>query len=347
MQGGVLQQAAKVFLGIMAAMFLGITALFLGCSKEAGPVGPEGKAGADGVAKCGICHSVSTTILARQVQWENSMHATGGHFDRNSTSCAPCHTHEGFRETLGFTHPKTVGAPPNNPTPQNCRTCHNIHQNFDGTDYKLATSAPVNLVLGGTYDSGKSNLCAECHQARPVNPKPALNGPDVQITNFRWGPHYGVQSSMLLGAGAYEIPGSVAYENSPHATMVADGCVTCHMATPYGNKAGGHTMKMAYEYGGGMTPNMAGCVSCHTTAKNFDINSVQTEVAALKDELKALLIAAQVLDANEYAVVGAHSADKAGILLNYQLTKYDRSYGVHNAKYQKALLKNSIEYMKK
>lgn len=341
MHGRVMRKAATVFSAIMAVMMAGSIVMFFGCAGKTGPIGAQG---ADGVAKCGTCHNVSTEVLAKQIQWENSTHATGGNFVRNDTGCAPCHTSEGFRETLGTVQPKTTAAKIENPTPQNCRTCHNIHKNYDRTDFDLATTAPVQLAFGGTINIGKGNICAECHQPRPMNPKPALGGPDITLTSTRYGGHHGPQASILLGKGLYEIPGPEKYESSPHVTVVTDGCVTCHMATPYGNQAGGHTLKMVY--GTAETPNVAACVKCHTTTTNFDINGTQTEVVALLEELKAQLVAAKLMTDDLVFVKGTYSADKAGIMMNYQLITEDRSEGVHNAKYIKALLKNSIAYLK-
>ncbi|MHB9030418.1 MAG: hypothetical protein ACYC9O_16755 [Candidatus Latescibacterota bacterium] len=344
-----MRKAVTLFIAVMAIMAASMIALFSGCSEKVGPSGPAGKAGADGVATCGTCHSVSTEVLAKQVQWANSGHATNGNFARSDASCAPCHTHEGFRETLGTVHPKTAAAKIGNPTPQNCRTCHNIHKKYDRTDYDLATTAPVQLLGGGTYNLGKSNICAECHQQRPTTPMPTVAHADtatLRVTSNRFGPHYGSQSSVLIGKGGYEIKGAVAYESSPHGTMVANGCVTCHGATPYGKESGGHTLKMAYDYHGAITPNVAGCVSCHSGAKNFDIKGAQTEVDALMKELKDLLLAKKLLTEDDLTVAGTYPVDQVGATFNYRMLLGDASKGVHNAKYTKALLKNSIAYMK-
>ncbi|MDP2982091.1 MAG: hypothetical protein Q8O92_02025 [Candidatus Latescibacter sp.] len=346
-----MQKVSAIFTGVLAIVMVGGIAMIVGCQRDQGPAGPAGPAGASGgTAACGTCHSVSTEVLAKQLQWENSQHAMGGHNDRSEAGCAPCHTSEGFRETLGTVHPKTALAKIDNATPQNCRTCHNIHKKYDRTDFDLATSTPVKLVRGGTYNVGKSNLCAECHQQRPVTPDPTVAHADtatIRVTSSRFGPHYGSQSSVLLGVGGYEIKGLTAYESSSHKTATNDGCVTCHMAPPYGNKAGGHTWRLAYDYNGVETLYVAACTKCHSTAKNFDINGQLTEIAALTKELKDILIAKKLLTDANLAVVGTYPMDQAGCLFNYRMLLGDKSGGVHNAKYYKALLKNSIAYMKK
>jgi hypothetical protein len=340
-----MHRVSSIVTGISAVLMVSGIAMLVGCQRDQGPVGPAGKTGGDGTAACGTCHSVSTDILAKQIQWNNSVHATGGNFARSDAGCAPCHTSEGFRETLGTVQPKMAAAKIENPTPQNCRTCHNIHQKFDLTDFNLATTAPVQLITGGIINIGKGNICAECHQPRLANPQPVVGGPNVTLTSSRYGVHHGPQASVLFGEGGYEIPGTEKYDKSPHVAIVPDGCVTCHMATPYGNLAGGHTLNMAYGTPG--TDNVAGCLKCHTTAKNFDVDGVQTEVTALLAQFKTLLINAKLMSSDLVFVLGTYPADKAGVMLNYQLITEDKSLGVHNAKYVKAILKNSIAYLQK
>lgn len=320
-----------------------------GVKGDKGDKGDPGDPGAAGTAGCITCHNMSTELVARVAQWEVSTHNVGGHFDRNATGCAMCHTSEGFRE---FIQTGTVAAAIPNASGIGCRTCHNIHVTYDKTsDYSLATVAPVTFTaayMGGkTYNFGRSNLCATCHQPRAVTPFPTVGGGEVTITSSRYGPHYGPQSALLMGVGGYEVPGSIAYSNSPHTTMVTEGCITCHMSTPVGRNSGGHTFRNYYDNEGTITVNVTGCTSCHTGAKNFDINGAQTEIAALSAQLEQMLIDADILIDD-----GSHmnktpltlSANKAGALYNYKFVSYgDGSMGVHNPKYAKALLQNSIE----
>ena len=312
----------------------------------AGVAGATGTAGADMNATCTECHDLSTDMYAKIVQWNASVHATGGNFERNSTSCAPCHTHEGFTEVLSTGATSTV-ASIENPTPQNCRTCHNIHTNYDATDFALSTEAPVTLWLNGaTVDFGKGNLCANCHQPRVPSPMPVIGGADVDITSGYWGTHYGAQAAILGGTGGFEIAGSETYTNSYHTTGVADGCIECHMAAPYGDQARGHTMNMTYDYHGSEKANTAGCETsgCHTGFSDFDYNGYQTEIQGLLDELRDSLLANNIIDSSDHIVPNvAYTANQAGAFINYYLILEDRSLGVHNTKYSRALLTNSIE----
>ncbi len=318
----------------------------VGAQGDKGDKGDPGDPGAAGTAGCITCHDMSTDMTARIIQWENSVHALGGNYARATTDCAPCHTHEGFREVLATGATKTAAAI-YNPTGIGCRTCHNIHQSYGTADYTLANITPYDMGGGEMFDRGKANLCVRCHHPRPTTPFPTVGGPDVTITSSRYGPHHGPQGALLLGVGGYEVPGSLVYSNSQHTTQVTDGCITCHMSAPYGKESGGHSMRMAYDYHGTLTMNVSSCVTCHPGAKNFDIGNEVTEIMALAGQLEALLVADNILEADGSGLNKAPitlTANKAGALFNYKMIVVeDRSKGVHNPKYAKALLQNSIE----
>ncbi|MBT4485874.1 MAG: hypothetical protein HOC71_19565 [Candidatus Latescibacteria bacterium] len=326
-----------------------LVSVFIGCEEltgSKGDDGADGADGADGTALCGTCHSISTEIVAKQAQYQASTHATGGNSERGgSASCAVCHSSEGFR--LSIAGEDAVGI--DNPTQPNCRTCHNIHTNYDETDYDVVVTGSVEITTSmgdatETVDFGKGSLCASCHRSRPYGYTLAVGGGDYEVTSSRFGPHHGPQGNILAGFGGYEVSGSMSYTNSAHTTMVTEGCTTCHMAAPYGVQAGGHSMKMGYDYHDELVPNTAGCESCHSDIESFDIGDTQTEVEELLEELAALLIEAGIMkEAGGSAVTGTYSSDIAGARMNYQMCLEDRSNGVHNPKYVKALLTNSIE----
>ena len=335
-----------------------------GCEGEKGPAGPagagtdgekgdtgdkgdkgdKGDAGDAGTASCINCHDVGTDVKSRMLQWEASTHAMGGNFERNGTDCAPCHTHEGFVEVQTTGSPTTAAAI-SNPSPVQCRTCHNIHKDYAATDYDLKTSSAFNLMQSGErYDFGASNLCANCHQPRATTPFPTIGGPNLDLTNKRYGPHHGPQAALLAGVDGYKIPGSVSYSNSAHTAMISNGCITCHMAEAYGTQSGGHTMKMGYEYHEALTPNTAGCEGCHPGIDSFDYHGIQTQVDSLLTELKAQLVALNILGDDDYVKTPINlTANQTGAVYNYQYIREDRSKGVHNSKYAIALLTNSIE----
>lgn len=332
--------------------------IFVSCTKEGpeGPAGEDGINGTDGTATCGQCHNSGESFLAKVVQWEQSVHATGGNYARNTTSCAPCHTSMGFREVVE-TGETTTAEDISNPTPINCYTCHKVHETYTSDDWELRTVAPVAFLEGGaTYDVGVSNLCAKCHQSRKADPYPAMGTGTIEFpegTSYRWGPHHGPQSNLFAGvgvSGAYEV-GS-GYENSFHSNNFENGCKTCHMApTPYGGPgAGGHTFAMGYEYHGSSELNFNGCLTsgCHTDedALMSKVETKKLEIEDLMTQLKGLLEEFGIMDTVGHPgylnVPGTYSNELAGAFYNYKFLEEDRSVGLHNFNYAKALLENSI-----
>lgn len=88
------------------------------------------------------------------------------------------------------------------------------------------------------------------------------------------------------------------------------------------------------------------CLSCHGELDDFDRNGVQTEVKALQDELRALLLADGIMDETGLTVKGTYSSAQVGAFWNYKYVGADGSSGVHNPAYTKALLKSAIDALK-
>lgn len=340
---------------IMLALMVGLAA----CTKE-GPAGPAGADGTnglpgadgedgidgqDGTATCVQCHDDSQIGFGKTLQWEASTHATGGNFERNTESCAPCHTSQGFLERMAA-DAQVTAAPVNNPNPPNCYTCHQIHSTYEVSDWALTYKDAVTLwhpvETKASVDLGTGNLCANCHQARIPVPMPVPGGENVTITSPYWGAHHGPVANIIGQAGGYEV-GS-GYESSFHATGVSNSCKTCHMATAYGVQAGGHNMGMTYAYHGHDVINTAGCVSCHTDADALDtkIENTKAEIDGLLTQLGDILIAQEVMDETYHSIPKEMSADQAGGILNFNMVREDKSHGIHNFKYAKTLLTNSI-----
>lgn len=315
--------------------------LISGCTKE-GPEGPPGMDGADATETCMTCHNFSEDLVAKIGQYYNSAHASGNNISRNNPNCSHCHTSQGFRTFLETG--ESVAVP--EPTAINCRTCHPIHETYTFDDYRVRTDHPVSMILAeGTYDYGNSNLCANCHQGRPVSPFPVPGeSGELTITNARFGPHYGPQANIFIGKGGYEIAGSMPYQNSVHTNIISDGCITCHMAPPVGYDAGGHQMSIKY---GTSSYNYSGCSGCHTDAAELTarMNNNREEIYGLTIELRDLLIDHGLLNEGNLLVPTPIDVthDQAGAILNYKFVYGDKSHGAHNYKYVKALLINSIE----
>jgi len=279
---------------------------------------------------CAQCHDESNIITGKEVQWEESRHATGTSFEEGtSRSCAGCHSGNAFAEQVA-----KAGLPPNqlqqgdpDPTRQDCRACHMIHETFTLADFALRTETPVDLfaVSGATFAGGEGNLCVNCHQ--PRRDFPAAVNDTITGISTHWGPHHGPQSAMLLGRAGAGVTGT------PHGHYggVQGTCVGCHM----GENAN-HTFEPALET----------CERCHPDAENFDYHGVQTEITALSDQLGEALLALGLINENSadgHPAVTRAQVDQAAALWNWLYVAHeDKSLGVHNPPYARALLEEGL-----
>jgi hypothetical protein len=274
---------------------------------------------------CAECHNDTTLLTGKQTAWSETLHATGEAYVRaTSAECAGCHSGGAFSARIAAgQNVDEVEAGDPHPTRQDCRACHQIHTTYTGEDWALETTDPVELFAleGMTYDGGEGNLCANCHQPRRGFPA-AENGMITGISEH-WGPHHGPQSAMLLGVAGAGAEGSP----SAHYEMVENTCVACHM---------GEDQVHTFE------PDVAACQACHPGAESFDISGVQTEVQAQLDELGAALVAAGVLSENSpegHPTVEEAPEGLATALYNWiYIAHEDKSLGVHNPDYTRALL---------
>jgi hypothetical protein len=284
---------------------------------------------------CTDCHVDNNLITGKQAQWAQSKHGTGLAYIEEGTnrSCAGCHSGNAFQQRIeAGLHPNqlTDAIDLTDPTPQDCRACHQIHETYTMTDFTLRTSTPVSLyaIPGSTFDGGEGNLCVNCHQPRRNAPV-AVNGTITGITTH-WGPHHGPQSSMLLGVGAAIVTGT------PHGHYggVTNTCVHCHM----GDDRDHH-----------FEPEVSRCQTCHVGATSFDINGRQTEIRALADSLGAMLVDAGLLSDNTidgHPIVTSAPEAQGNALWNWLYVHHeDRSDGVHNYPYTKAMLEAGLAAM--
>ncbi len=344
---------------LLSSMLVGAMMVFSSCTKE-GPAGPagtngtdgtNGTNGTDGTAGCVQCHDNSQAITAKSWQWETSVHATGGRYFENATNCAPCHTSQGFLERMAAGTQVTADVI-ENPLPPNCYTCHNIHTTYTPEDLALTYSDPVvywfNPNGNETPDFGKGNLCSNCHQIRIAYPWPVVGSTDTYtVTSSRYGTHHGPMSAMLGGFAGYEVPGSLPYTNSQHTT-VPDACVTCHLGTFNPEEpSGGHNM----------APNIAdNCVACHegedmvakVEATQAEIDTVLVHLVAKLDQLGIRNPSSDLLAGDNGGNASSSNpanltANELGAWYNYKFVEEDKSLGVHNKKYAKALLQNALD----
>ena len=301
-----------------------------GATGPAGPEGPQGPAGTSGEFSatdltCTQCHNGTSIITGKLADWNQSKHGTGEAYSRGeSGTCGACHSGAAFVEMLAAgNNPGNHGVGDPESTRQDCRTCHSLHESYTEDDWALRTTESVSLfaIEGSTFDGGQGNLCVNCHQPRRTLTEADADG-NVAITSSHWGPHYGAQSSMLLGVG-----GSVEGSPALHYTLIDDSCVSCHLG-----EEDSHTFM----------PAVTACAECHSDAESFDINGFQTEVEEKMEQLKVGLVALGYMDEEGHPVRSDAPANIAAAVWNYRHIYQDHSHGVHNPRYTGDLLDLSL-----
>jgi len=308
-----------------------------GPAGPAGPAGPQGPAGADAAPlmasdlSCTECHNDTSLITEKAFAWEESKHGIGeaALYAGGREGCTGCHSGASFTAMVaaGETNPDTFEGVAG-VTRQDCRACHQIHTSYTGDDWALTTTESFDLYAteGVTFDGGKGNLCARCHQARRAFPA-AENGVITGISSH-WGPHHGPQASMLMGVAGAGAEG----KPSSHATLVEDTCVSCHVG-----ESANH----------GFEPDVANCQGCHADIEDFDFSGLQTKVQAQLDQIGEALVAEGVLSdttVDGHPTVTEAPENVAIALYNWiYIAHEDKSLGVHNPAYTQSLLDASFE----
>jgi hypothetical protein len=133
---------------------------------------------------------------------------------------------------------------------------------------------------------------------------------------------------MLLGTAGAGAEGSP----SAHYSMVENTCVACHLG-----EGASHTFE----------PDVAACQGCHADIESFDFSGLQSEVQAQLDQLGEALVAEGVLSesgADGHPTVTEAPENVAIALYNWiYIAHEDKSLGVHNPAYTRALLEASFE----
>jgi len=305
--------------------------LFTACEGPMGPAGTAGTNGTDANATCTQCHNTAG-VDSVSTQFAYSKHAYGdANFEEvGSTGCSPCHESEAFKYVVAnnvstvfsIVPPATTYSNPYAASsgtsygPMQCNMCHvHLHSSYTFADFMPLTttaSVPMTMLSGAksinlTQDDGKSNLCAKCHQPRPLtnsntdknvlnyaglvsNPTAVFydaaqsNSLNVLKPGFRTSVHNGTTAAIFAGTGGVEF--GTGYSNSQHTTVAS--CQDCHMA-PMTGKAGGHTFSAQGNFNG---CNVAGChasnpISSSTTSQYW--KQTRDGVKAQLDQLAAKL----------------------------------------------------------
>jgi hypothetical protein len=308
----------KDMLRLFTFLFV-VAVLFSACEGPMGPAGEDGEDGEDGQdanETCKLCHN-SDGVEAKAIEYEHSLHYKGEAFEEGTrNNCAPCHSHQGFLDVVKKNTPATIVVNPSDPTryinnyvasasvlalpgPISCFTCHSsLHKEYAGTEFfPLATTSAVPMTMWGgsktiNFAKNTSNLCAKCHQPRPVTASSGalidysklISEPaaaySLSSISYRTGIHYGAHGAMMSGTGGIEF--GTGYANSPHTANAS--CTDCHMAAPSG-LAGGHSFTA--------TGNFTGCntTGCHSSmsATNSTFTGVASDITTKLAELTARL----------------------------------------------------------
>lgn len=285
---------------------------------------------------CARCHDSGSNHI-KTYQWNNSLHAHA--IEESRTGCVDCHSGRGFIENLAGVPDSLANL---EYVPINCSTCHDPHSATN--EFQLRNVAPYRLMNGVEVDFGLGNLCVRCHHSRvDVRTYPAAR------PTSRFGPHHGPQGEMLAGTGGVEFGREM--RNGPHAALVENGCVGCHMAaTPVAgaglNTVGAHTFAMVANG----VENTAACAECHGEVESFEAfqaggdwdhdgttESVQAEILGMQNTIIGMLPRGAAVPDTNYTLAQKQA------YYNYIFVVEDKSQGMHNAYYARDLLQAAID----
>lgn len=277
-----------------------------------------------GGVQCENCHGAGSNHIATLIPLN---------YNLDAAMCGGCHTdahHPTYDEWETSAHAEALEVPreTNSHFSLHCLECHSadyifadsISEDMDPFDFDFGITCVVCHDPHSNTNEYQLRveplaLCYQCHTSEGARPGSSPHHPNGDI---------------YQGIGGYEYPGQ-PYENSAH-TLFEEACVICHMwtapfsATGSGEDAiSGHTFK----------PRIEACLECHLGATDFDIYGAQTEIQGLLDALTAELNAATD---NDKLTVGYLNAK-----FNRDFVNADGTRGIHNVKYCRALLQDSID----
>jgi len=287
--------------------------------------------------------------------WENSAHnATDTepfrHWDEEDpaevpTSCAKCHSTQGYQDFLGADGSETGKVDLAVPAKENygiqCVACHNP---------VTLTKTDVTFPSGVTVEAGDDSRCMECHQGREskvsVDQKIADYGatdtPDsipapVNDRSFGFSNiHYYPAAATLYGGvamGGYQYDGKTYDGKFRHAEGI-DTCSSCHDP---------HTLQVKVET----------CATCHEgVTSTDDLKNVRMVSSASdydgdgnKDE--GIYYEIEGLQNLLYAQIQQYATKTAGADIAYDATSYPYFFGADGKTYSNwtpRLLKAAYNY---
>jgi len=300
---------------------------------------------------CGTCHGRAMHHI-KSYEYNSSAHAgsqgePGAVEHMNSTSCAQCHTAQGFaREQIDGL---TSAAPYADVQSVGCPACHDPHD----------ASNPAQLRVASLNDA-----CNKCHKNR-ISSRGLHHSPQGPMIAGANGTPWTLGTTGVGNWGGFQFPG-YQYRNSSHSN-ISGTCVECHMAvvdeanladtamvpapfSQWEGKLGGHTFRVMWDND---TPDDAsddllnpfGCKECHGTVTKEFVEQSQAKVKTLLEQLRVLLPHLTSGDTTQpkQFTDGTMTAVQRAASYNYYFVTMDASYGVHNYEYTSALLRSSIE----
>ena len=256
---------------------------------------------------CGQCHQSCHGLCGddhhpQMEQWSTSKHSASMEdimWEPDfEDDCMRCHS-TSYRQAPAGNKPSKYEA-----SAIECVTCHNPHSEANQGQLRL----PHN------------QLCAQCHTSEN-----ATIGETPKYT----------QSEALHGTGGFTLDGSpMSGPHTEHWWGIANECSVCHVHSElYGGPDqpvnSGHTFEA----------NMRACTPCHSEA-----TATQLVMATQEEILMRLAFIARYFDPGDILYVdpaslsGSALAEYEVARFNYEFVKADKSSGVHNAPYTRALL---------
>lgn len=323
---------------------------------------------------CSQCHDDLPNHYY-SAEWNNSLHANMTRVPSGSASriaCVRCHTAPGFINYI--TYLGSTNSYVTNYTFEavTCQACHDPHNDTNPAELRAPTTVTFNGNTGVTItNAGLGGFCMNCHNSRNGNVTNSIVNYAEDLPTWNggssFGPHDSPQGDMLEGVNGYTY--GQLLPSSPHANVVSNTCVGCHMQTiastdPAFTLAGGHTTKMSYTNSAGVNVDVTYvCAQCHGAITNFNfpvadyinagvVQGGQTQVQALLNQLSTLLPpsgyqanAANYIPDGKVKSPSTQTNWPAQYLeaaYNWQFVSSDGSLGVHNMAYTISLLKASI-----
>jgi hypothetical protein len=239
---------------------------------------------------CAVCHGKPANHSLFQ-QWQSSLHSdfATASAEGTSTSCARCHTTQGFLTWIQMTDMtksltadqlKAANLTASTAQPITCVACHDPHNEGDmvGGSVNVRIQGDTPMLPSGYQATsvGKGAICITCHNTRngTHNDTTGLNAASPDQA-----PHTAAQGDVLMGENAYFVTTGARGGHS----YIEDTCATCHVElspppAPYTTETN-HAFTASPEI----------CGDCHGEFKNGEnmIATTEAKIAALGTRLSS------------------------------------------------------------